>query len=172
MIDEWSRKRLLIEGTDANANLVVTAKAILIIFLGWVKPNFSSRRLTKLCNSKLSIIIDIVDALQSQQHICGYIVFYFLVKEWLHIYFLVDGILDVLFPAIFCSKLQVLQFARLALFELMETSSQKCQSQDLHMKTWNFIYGMFEKIKRCINTSLSNFSCIFLNPNIFFQLEF
>ena len=46
-----------------------------------------------------------------------------------HLNSLVGSILDFLFPAIFCSKLQVLQFARLALFELMETSSKKCQSQ-------------------------------------------
>jgi hypothetical protein len=55
-----------------------------------------------------------------------------------HLNSLVGSILDVLFPAIFCSKLQLLQFARLALFELMETSSQKCQSQTLHMKNIEF----------------------------------
>ena len=37
---DWWMKRLLIEGTDANAKLVVTAKATWIVFLGWVKRNF------------------------------------------------------------------------------------------------------------------------------------
>ena len=60
-----------------------------------------------------------------------------------HLNSLDGNILDVLFPAIFCSKLQLLQFARLALFELMETSSQKCQSQTLHMKNIEFdIWGV------------------------------
>ena len=41
-------KRLLIEGTDANANLVVTAKAIRVVLQGWVEQNFIQLRENRL----------------------------------------------------------------------------------------------------------------------------